>query len=56
MANMKNQTSDSAQTGPGLKPASAPRHVSAPNGSPSTAAGSAGGSSQGSSRGKDGKS
>lgn len=56
MADMKNQTSDSAQMGPGLKPPSTPKHVSAPNGSPSTAAGSAGGSSQGHDRGKDGKS
>lgn len=50
---MSKQTSDSAQTGPGLKPPSVPRSESAPNASPAT--NNPSGSSQGSSRGKDGK-
>lgn len=45
------QTSDKAQTGPGLKPPSVPRQESAP--SPQTGPN---GSSQSDSRGKDGKS
>jgi len=45
------QTSDKAQTGPGLKPPTPPRQESAP--SPQTGPN---GSSQGHSRGKDGKS
>jgi hypothetical protein len=48
---MSNQTSDSAQQGPGLKPPSSPGKVSAP--SPQQGEN---GESQGSSRGKDGKS
>jgi hypothetical protein len=48
------QNSDSAQTGPGLKPPSVPRQESAPNANPAT--NNPSGSSQGSDRGKDGKS
>lgn len=48
------QTSDKAQSGPGLKPPSVPRQESAPSVSP--AGQNPSGSSQSESRGKDGKS
>ena len=50
---MSKQTSDSAQSGPGLKPPSVPRQESAPNANPAT--NNPSGSSQSHNRGKQGQ-